>query len=71
MEHAPLTPKDIEFLNKAQAGPVELSTVEMMSQGLNLNYLHTIGYLSCEQTYADPEPGKARFRWTRTSKPLP
>lgn len=71
LEHAPLTQQHIDFLNNAENGPIELSTIDKMDQGLELEFLADAGYLLCEQTYVDPVPANNRYRWTRTDKPIP
>ena len=69
MEHAPLTDTHKAFLAELEGGPIELSIDEQNSRGLpDLGFLEQAAYVQSVQTYADPDIGKCRYRWTRTAK---
>ncbi len=71
MEHAPLTEAQKAILTQLEQGPIELSIYEQNSQGLqDLGFLEQCAYVHSVQTYADPDIGKCRWRWTRTAKAI-
>lgn len=72
MEHAPLDPPYIDFINRLDSGPIELSIAEQRAQGIPLlGQIELAGYATAVQTYSDPDQDKWRYTWTRTAKPLP
>jgi hypothetical protein len=72
MDHSPLTQRQKDILNQIAAAPLEISTGDQIAQNLqDLGFLGQAGYLNTVQTYADPDLNQARYRWTRTDKPIP
>lgn len=67
--HDPLTEKHLALLERA---PFEISVEEQQTGDYkSVNYLQQLGYLAAEKTHISEDAAKSRFRWTRTSKPLP
>jgi hypothetical protein len=71
MDHSPLSQDQIDFLARTQIQPFEATIEEAMGYAVGINFLTDAGYLTPVQLHVDQNPGKNRFRWTRTAKPLP
>lgn len=67
--HDPLTPEHLALLEEA---PFEISVNEQKADKYkSVHFLHQLGYLAGERTHISETAGNHRWRWTRTSKPLP
>lgn len=68
--HDPLTPKQLEILKRE---PFEFSINDLETSGdrADIHFLSQLGYLESEQAHISVDPGKNRYRWKRTAKPLP
>lgn len=68
--HDPLTEKQLAILDRA---PFEFSIGDLEASGdrADVHFLAQLGLLTSEQTHISADAASNRYRWTRTSKPVP